>query len=430
MSHIYEKTGEFKATLRKKFKELSSEDTPMIRRAVASGLGKLCQKMKTDSFVQDMIPVLKNLANDDQDSVRVLCIDSIVDISRAFTKELNKAHIIPILIHMIRDKAWKVRIKISNNFAKLADSMGTEITDNSLMNIFSILLNDPEGEVRSAATQNFSGFLKHASKSKYPTMIQYVQELIKDTIPLVRVCAYEIVTLIAVSLPKEDVRNKLIQNILANFKTENDNEVKIESLRSLTSCGITLGADLFAIITNQDIQNLMKERNWRVRREVYNMIVEVSLNARSNQLFEVHFQDFFLSYLTDPVYQIRMHGNTLLPRILEIEPISWVTNVLIPRIQKIRVSDPTYLRRITALYAYEKLIQVYPRELQGPCLQEVTGELKDKVPNIKLVALKVIRNSYSNMDESHRQGVKGSAQTLVNDADPDVRSLAQVIMAL
>lgn len=285
----------------------------MIRRAVASGLGKLCQKMKTDSFVQDMIPVLKTLVNDDQDSVRVLCIDSIVEISKAFTKELNKAHIIPILIHMIRDKAWKVRIKISNNFAKLAEAMGTEITDNSLMNIFSILLNDPEGEVRSAATQNFSGFLRHTSKSKYPTMIPYVQELIKDTIALVRVCAYEIITLIAVSLPKEDVKQKLIQNILTNFKTENDNEVKMELLRSLTSCGITLGADLFTIITNQDIQNLIKERSWRVRKEVYNMIVEVSLNARSNQLFEVHFQEFFLSYLTDPVYQIRMHGNTLLP---------------------------------------------------------------------------------------------------------------------
>lgn len=136
----------------RKYKELSAEDTPMIRRAVASGLGKLSQKMKADSFVQDMVPVLKVLVNDDQDSVRVLAIDSIVEISKVFTKELNKANIIPILIHMIRDKAWKVRIKISNNFGRLADSMGTEITDNSLMNIFSILLNDPEGEVRSAAT--------------------------------------------------------------------------------------------------------------------------------------------------------------------------------------------------------------------------------------------------------------------------------------
>ena len=273
----------------RKYKELSAEDTPMIRRAVASGLGKLSQKMKADSFVQDMVPVLKVLVNDDQDSVRVLAIDSIVEISKVFTKELNKANIIPILIHMIRDKAWKVRIKISNNFGRLAESMGTEITDNSLMNIFSILLNDPEGEVRSAATQNFTSFLKFASKSKYPTVIPYVQELIKDTIPLVRVCAYEIVTLIGTSLPKEDVKQKLVQQILTNFKTENDNEVKIELIRGLTSCGVNLGADLFAIITSQDIQNLIKEKNWRVRKEVYNMIVEVSLNARSNQLFEVHF---------------------------------------------------------------------------------------------------------------------------------------------
>lgn len=107
-----------------------------------------------------------------------------------------------------------------------------------------------------------------------------------------------------------------------------------------------------------------------------------------------------------------------------------MTNILIPRIQKIRGNDPAYLRRITALYAYEKLIQVYPRDLQGPCLQEVLGELKDKVPNIRLVALKVIRNIYSGLDDSHKQAAKSSVQTLVNDQDTDVRGLAQGIAAM
>ena len=42
------------------------------------------------------------------------------------------------------------------------------------------------------------------------------------------------------------------------------------------------------------------------------MLVEVSVQVGSSQLFEVHFQEFFLSYLKDPVFQIRMHGNSLL----------------------------------------------------------------------------------------------------------------------
>ena len=200
----------------------------MIRRAIASGLGKLSQKMKADNFVQEMIPILKTLSNDDQDSVRVLCIDSIVLMSKVFTKELNKGNIIPILIQMIRDKAWKVRIKISNNYTNLADAMGSEITDNSLLNIFSTLLTDPEGEVRLAATQNFTSFLKHVSKGKYGAMIQHCIDLNKDTIPLVRVCSYENTSIIARNLPKDEVKQKLVGSILANFKTEANNEVKIE----------------------------------------------------------------------------------------------------------------------------------------------------------------------------------------------------------
>lgn len=386
--------------------------------------------MKVDNFVQDMIPILKNLVNDDQDSIRLLCIDSIVDIAKSFTKDLNKANIIPILIPMIRDKAWKVRIKISTVFARLAEAMGSDITDNTLMNLFCTLLSDAEGEVRSAATQNFSGFLKSVSKPKYSAVIPTVLELNKDTIPLVRVCAYEILTLISAALPKEEVKQKLIGNLLANFKTENDNEVKIEMLRSLSACGTTLGAELFAILSTQDIQNLIKEKNWRVRKEVYNMIVDVSTNAKSNQLFEVHFQEFFLSYLSDPVYQIRMHGNSLLQKILEIEPVSWVSNVLIPRIQKIRGNDPSYLRRITSIYAYEKLIQAFPKELQGPCLQEVISELKEKVANIRLVALKVLKAVYPILDESVKGNVKASGQQLVSDPDADVRQAAQQLVSI
>lgn len=285
----------------------------MIRRSVAIGLGKLSSKMKTDVFVQEMIPILKNLVNDDQDPVRVLCIDSLVEISKVFPKDLNKANIVPILIHMIRDRAWKVRIKISNSFAGLAEAMKQEIADNTLLNIFSSLLGDPEGEVRTAATQNFGKFLSYVSSSKFSNVLPQIIELLKDTIPLVRVAAFEIITKIAYGLSKEDIKGKLINQIMEQFKTEPDNEVKIEIVKALSSCGVAMGTDFFTKITNQDLLNLLKQTSWRVRREVYTMIVEISVNSKSSQLFEVHFQEFYLSYLSDKVFQVRMHGNSLLP---------------------------------------------------------------------------------------------------------------------
>jgi serine/threonine-protein phosphatase 2A regulatory subunit A len=398
----------------------------MIRRAIALGIGKLSSKMKVDNFVQDMIPLVKVLINDEQDTVRLITLDSIVEISRSLPKELNKSMIIPILIPMIRDRAWKVRIKIAHNFTKLAENMGTDIADNTLLSIFSTLLSDPEGEVRLGAADNFVGLMKFISKSKYPGLIGQLSELLRDSLPLVRVAAYDIFTNIISALPKDEIKQKVIGTFLQNFKTEKDNEVKIMLLKAITCCGIALGAESLAIITNQDINSFLKEKSWRVRKEVYNLIVEVASNSRSNQLFEVHFQEFFLGYLNDPVHQIRIHGSLLLPRILEIEPASWVSNVFIPRIQKLRAQEgsSTYLKRVTAMYSYEKLIAANPQALQSPCVQEILPELKEKVPNVRLVALKVLRAVYKLLDDSTKSTIKSAASGLASDADPDVRSEA------
>lgn len=404
----------------------------MIRRAIACGIGKLSSKMKIDNFVQDMIPIVKVLINDEQDTVRLMCLDSIVEISKNFPKELNKSTIIPILIPMIRDRAWKVRIKIANNYTKLAENMGIDIADNTLLSIFSTLLSDPEGEVRLGAADNFVGLMKFISKSKYPGLIPQFSELLRDSLPLVRVAGYDIFAHIISSLPKEDIKQKVIGTFLQNFKTEKDNEVKIMLLRAVTCCGVTLGAELLAIITNQDINNFLKEKSWRVRKEVYNLIVEVACNSKSSQLFEVHFQEFFLGYLNDPVYQIRVHGSLLLPRILEIEPASWVSNVFIPRVQKLRVQEgsSTYLKRVTALYAYEHLIKANPQILQAPCIQEVLPELKEKVANVRLVALKVLRATHKLLDDSSKSAVKSASAALVSDTDTDVRNEAAYLTKL
>lgn len=404
----------------------------MIRRAIAQGIGKLSSKMKIDNFVQDMIPIVKVLINDEQDSVRLVCLDSIVEMSKSFPKEMNKSTIIPILIPMIRDRAWKVRIKIATNFTRLAENMGFDIADNTLLSIFSTLLSDPEGEVRLGASENFVGLMKFISKSKYPGLIAQLAELVKDSLPLVRVAGYDIFATIITSLPKEDIKQKIIGTFLQNFKTEKDNEVKIMLLRALTCCGITLGAELLAIITNQDINFFLKEKSWRVRKEVYNLIVEVACQSRSNQLFEVHFQEFFLGYLNDQVYQIRVHGSSLLPRILEIEPASWVSNVFIPRVQKLRAQEgsSTYLKRVTALYAFQHLIIANPQSLSAACVQEVLPELKEKVPNVRLVALKVLRTVHRLLDDSSKGAVKSAAAGLVADPDPDVRGEALAISKL
>lgn len=104
--------------------------------------------------------------------------------------------------------------------------------------------------------------------------------------------------------------------------------------------------------------------------------------------------------------------------------------ILIPRLQKLRAPEVSYLKRVTALYAYEIVVRLYPKELQGPCLQEVVAAVKDRVPNIRIVALKVLQSVYGRVDEAQRVSIKSLAQGLTQDADQDVRIHAQHILAV
>ncbi len=113
MSSLYDKSGLHKDTLRKKFLDLAQEETPMIRRAIATQIGVLSSKMNIDYFMGDLMPVFKAMANDDQDGVRVLIIDSLIEISKNLSKDASKSSMIPILIQFTRDRAWQVRKKLS-----------------------------------------------------------------------------------------------------------------------------------------------------------------------------------------------------------------------------------------------------------------------------------------------------------------------------
>lgn len=71
MVSIYDRSGIHKETLKKTFIELCHEETPMIKKAVASKIGILAGKMEIQTYLDDMMPVFKELCNDDHDSVKV-----------------------------------------------------------------------------------------------------------------------------------------------------------------------------------------------------------------------------------------------------------------------------------------------------------------------------------------------------------------------
>lgn len=104
--------------------------------------------------------------------------------------------------------------------------------------------------------------------------------------------------------------------------------------------------------------------------------------------------------------------------------------ILFPRLQKLLATETSYQIRVAAVYAFGSLAEARPKDLLPICVQEAAATCKDRVPNVRLVSLKVLQTCISKADDSSRLAAKSAAQALGQDADADVRQLAQAVAAL
>ena len=77
-------------------------------------------------------------------------------------------------------------------------------------------------------------------------------------------------------------------------KEEVDIEVKIELLKAFKSTARNIGVDFFSWMNRIDFKKNFDEPNWRVRIEALDMIVHISLELKSFDMFEAHLQNFFM----------------------------------------------------------------------------------------------------------------------------------------
>lgn len=98
MCVVYQRAGSYKENIRNKFNELCHEETPMLKKAIASKIGDFALVLEKQYVVNELIQQFKDLASDDQDYVRVTSLNSLKPIISILSDDLNKTHILPVLI--------------------------------------------------------------------------------------------------------------------------------------------------------------------------------------------------------------------------------------------------------------------------------------------------------------------------------------------
>ncbi|XP_062912708.1 serine/threonine-protein phosphatase 2A 65 kDa regulatory subunit A alpha isoform-like isoform X4 [Mobula hypostoma] len=353
-----------KSDLRQYFKQLCTDDTPMVRRAAASKLGEFAKVLEPENIKSEILPMFTNLATDEQDSVRLLAVEACVSIAQLLKHEELEKMVMPTLRQAMEDKSWRVRYMVADKFTVsthlssslgpyehtfsccwLQKAVGPEITKKDLLPVFQNLLKDCEAEVRTAAAQKLKEFCEN--------------------------------------LPK-DVRQQIILNQVLPCVKElvSDGNEHVKSALASVIMGLSpiLGMD-------STVEHLLP-------------LFLVQLKDEGMEFFNEKLNSLCMAWLVDHVYAIREAATNNLKKLTQKFGKAWAQNIIIPKVLAMS-NDPNYLHRMTTLFCVNVLYDVCGKDittkLMLPTVLRMSG---DAVANVRFNVAKTLQMIGPTLDKN------------------------------
>jgi len=414
---------------------LCEDDTPMVRRAVSSNFGTFALEIEKDHLKNELLPLFTKLSQDDQDSVRLLAVDNCVKLAGILGDEESNTFVVPTVRASAQDKSWRVRYCAAEKFSELSKALGPGITRSELVGLFVRLLKDSEAEVRGVAAKQVTG----VSESGVPLdmvmsqILPCVEELAGDASQHVRSSLAGVIMALAPVVGRDNTVEKLVPLYLQLLKDEFP-DVRLAIISKLDAVNNVIGIQMLSESLLPAVVELARDRMWRVRLAI---IEYMPLLAK--QLGPQYFNDFSvndenlsklsLSWLSDEVHSIREAACVNLKNLAQVFGEEWVTNVLIPDMNRTRCSM-NYLYRLTTLGCVSGLSEALPaKTTEDVLLPMVLAMCEDPVPNIRFNVSKTLSKVIGRIDA----GVVGSKvkpvlQQMCEDQDPDVKYYSYVAL--
>ncbi len=132
------------------FKELSQDDTPMVRRAVADNIGKLALAVDPATRKASLFEVWTTLMKDKIDNVRIKAMENL----QAIIGDLAGEQVTQILENTLSQldqekKSWRIRYALAELLPVMAEHLDKTQVKGQLMRLATQLVQDNEQEVKS-----------------------------------------------------------------------------------------------------------------------------------------------------------------------------------------------------------------------------------------------------------------------------------------
>ena len=101
----YGNAGSSQEALRQHYAKLSTDSTPMVRRAAAQHFGAFVKVIGAEKFVAELRDAFEALSRDEQDSVRLLAVDNCVQVASVLSEAQIKEIVWPVIQGCCKDKS-------------------------------------------------------------------------------------------------------------------------------------------------------------------------------------------------------------------------------------------------------------------------------------------------------------------------------------
>jgi serine/threonine-protein phosphatase 2A regulatory subunit A len=268
MATAYPKcTAEVKAELRASLMQITKDEAPMVRRAVARALGKLCAVFDAADVVPNLLPSLNKLANDDQDSVRILAFGSCLEMCSTQPADQCTDFIYPAIETFAKDASWRVRLEVARALTQVVESVVH--AGPMPVSIVALMLKDPELDVRrfalehsNSVVQKFPELAESSGIVRAICLLADVDPEVPNALPMKVLLAAQGVKM-ATLLGQEVARTYIIP-MMVKLTQEESVEVRIAVLENWAELVTVAGGP--AVLEAFPLSALCSDSSWRVRK--------------------------------------------------------------------------------------------------------------------------------------------------------------------
>uniref|UniRef100_A0A7S4NLT5 Phosphatase PP2A regulatory subunit A/Splicing factor 3B subunit 1-like HEAT repeat domain-containing protein n=1 Tax=Paramoeba aestuarina TaxID=180227 RepID=A0A7S4NLT5_9EUKA len=406
------------------FAKLCDDNTPMVRREAQTQIAKLASLTPKEPFLKLISPKFVSLSKDSQDSVRLLTVPNAIEIAKILNEEENIAHnILDTLLGCAADDAWRVRFMVADRLTEICEAFGPQITEKHFVTAFTKLVGDVEPEVRTAASGNVVAVCSRVSSElAMSEVIPSIKDLVVDPSEHVRVALSKVIMDLAPICGKENTKAHLVDLFLRLLQDE-FSDVRLNIISKLSAVDNVISVDLLEQALIPAIVHLAEDRQWRVRLAIIEHI-PIMAKQLGVAYFDEKLSALCFSLLNDPVFNVRTAATVNLRRLASLFGDDWVKGTLLPQIGVLK-ENSNYLYRMTTLFSIKELATVVsPQILEESLLPFVFELAGDRVPNIRLNAVKTMEVVHSNVSDGAKGKIVEQVGVLKGDVDGDVKAHA------